>query len=238
MERASINNKKLVTLVETGKGKWMTFADAKALKGKRIYWSHMCNQHDVVSATTIGGIISEWDYALTQECESYANRQEYWADLYKNEPEKIERFKNKVAPPEMKLLKLSIRKDGLTMPVVVCDSPSDKKHPYVVVDGFHRTSVVQHEKDVNDSLCGYVPVSRLNKSIEDRITATVRHNMARGTHQVELSAKLVTMLKKHNWTNARIGMELGMDADEVLRLKQITGLAEAFKDEEFSKSWI
>lgn len=145
---------------------------------------------------------------------------------------------NKVAPPEMKLLKLSIRKDGLTMPVVVCDSPSDKKHPYVVVDGFHRTSVVQHEKDVNDSLCGYVPVSRLNKSIEDRITATVRHNMARGTHQVELSAKLVTMLNKHNWTNARIGMELGMDADEVLRLKQITGLAEAFKDEEFSKSWI
>ena len=73
---------------------------------------------------------------------------------------------------------------------------------------------------------------------EDRITSTVRHNMARGTHQVELSAKLVNMLKKHNWTNARIGMELGMDADEVLRLKQITGLAEAFKDEEFSKSWV
>lgn len=145
---------------------------------------------------------------------------------------------NKVAPPEMKLLKLSIRKDGLTMPVVVADAPNDKKHPFVVVDGFHRTTVVQREKDVNDSLCGYVPVSRLNKSIEDRITATVRHNMARGTHQVELSAKLVTMLKKHNWTNARIGIELGMDADEVLRLKQITGLAEAFKDEEFSKSWI
>lgn len=145
---------------------------------------------------------------------------------------------NKVAPPEMKLLKLSIRKDGLTMPVVVCDAPKDKKHPYVVVDGFHRTTVVQHEKDVNESLHGYVPVSRLNKSIEDRITATVRHNMARGTHQVELSAKLVTMLKKHNWTNARIGMELGMDADEVLRLKQITGLAEAFKDEDFSKSWV
>lgn len=144
---------------------------------------------------------------------------------------------NKVAPPEMKLLKLSIRKDGLTMPVVVCDAPKDKKHPYVVVDGFHRTTVVQHEKDVNESLHGYVPVSRLNKSIEDRITATVRHNMARGTHQVELSAKLVTMLKKHNWTNSRIGMELGMDADEVLRLKQITGLAEAFKDEDFSKSW-
>ena len=145
---------------------------------------------------------------------------------------------NKVAPPEMKLLKLSIRKDGITMPVVVCDTPENRKKPYTVVDGFHRTTVIQHDKEINASLHGYAPVSRLNKSLEDRITSTVRHNMARGTHQVELSAKLVTMLKKHNWTNARIGMELGMDADEVLRLKQITGLAEAFKDEEFSKSWI
>lgn len=145
---------------------------------------------------------------------------------------------NKVAPPEMKLLKLSMKKDGVTMPVVVCDTPADKKHPYTVVDGFHRTTVIQHDKDINATLHGYVPVSRLNKSLEDRITSTVRHNMARGTHQVELSAKLVAMLKKHNWTNARIGLELGMDADEVLRLKQITGLAEAFKDENFSKSWI
>lgn len=144
---------------------------------------------------------------------------------------------NSVAPPEMKLLKLSISKDGVTMPVVVCDTPENKKYPYTVVDGFHRTTVIQHDKQINESLHGYVPVSRLNKKIEDRITSTVRHNMARGTHQVELSAKLVTMLKKHNWTNARIGKELGMDADEVLRLKQITGLAEAFSDKEFSRSW-
>ena len=144
---------------------------------------------------------------------------------------------NHVAPPEMKLLTLSIRKDGVTMPVVVCDTPENKAHPYTVVDGFHRTTVIQHNKDIRESLHGYVPVSRLNKSLEDRITSTVRHNMARGTHQVELSAKLVVMLKKHNWTNARIGKELGMDADEVLRLKQITGLAEAFRDEDFSKSW-
>lgn len=144
---------------------------------------------------------------------------------------------NSVAPPEMKLLKLSISKDGVTMPVVVCDTPDNKKYPYTVVDGFHRTTVIQQDKKINESLHGYVPVSRLNKKMEDRITSTVRHNMARGTHQVELSAKLVTMLKKHNWTNARIGIELGMDADEVLRLKQITGLAEAFKDQDFSKSW-
>jgi ParB-like chromosome segregation protein Spo0J len=143
---------------------------------------------------------------------------------------------NKVAPPEMKLLTLSIMRDGVTMPVVVAEQ--DKKNkPFVVVDGFHRTTVIKNNKTINESIYGYVPVSKLNKSIEERITSTVRHNMARGTHQVELSAKLVAMLKKHNWTNARIGMELGMDADEVLRLKQITGLAELFKDKDFSNSW-
>jgi ParB-like chromosome segregation protein Spo0J len=142
---------------------------------------------------------------------------------------------NVVAPPEMTLLKLSIRKDGVTMPVVAARADGEKE--YTVVDGFHRTTIIKTCSDVNESLGGYVPLVELNKGIEDRITATVRHNIARGTHQVELSAKLVTMLKKHNWTNARIGKELGMDPDEVLRLKQITGLAEAFKDHEFSKSW-
>jgi ParB-like chromosome segregation protein Spo0J len=141
---------------------------------------------------------------------------------------------NKVAPPEMRLLELSIRKDGITMPVVVADDQEDGG--YVVVDGFHRTAVVKTCTDVRLSTGGYMPVVRLNKSVEDRITATVRHNIARGTHQVELSAKLVTALKKHNWTNERIGRELGMDPDEVLRLKQITGLAEAFADKEFSRA--
>ena len=140
---------------------------------------------------------------------------------------------NKVAPPEMQLLKLSIRKDGLTMPVVAAND-NDK---YVVVDGFHRRTHVANDKVIRESLKGYLPISKLNKNIQDRITSTVRHNMARGTHQVELSANLIVLLKKHNWTNARIGKELGMDADEVLRLKQITGLAEAFMDKEFSKSW-
>lgn len=140
---------------------------------------------------------------------------------------------NKVAPPEMELLALSIKKDGLTMPVVAARSGND----FVVVDGFHRRTQVAKNKAINESLNGYLPISLLNKSIEDRITSTVRHNMARGSHQVELSAKLVTLLKKHNWTNERIGKELGMDSDEVLRLKQITGLAEAFADNEFSKAW-
>jgi ParB-like chromosome segregation protein Spo0J len=142
---------------------------------------------------------------------------------------------NKVAPPEMRLLHLSIKKDGFTMPVVVSDKPEGGG--YIVVDGFHRTTVAKTKKDVRDSLHGYLPVVKLNKSIEERVTSTVRHNMARGSHVTELSAKLVTMLKKHNWTDERIGKELGMDAEEVLRLKQVTGLAEAFKDQTFSKSW-
>lgn len=140
---------------------------------------------------------------------------------------------NRVAPPEMKLLNLSIRKDGLTMPVVA--AKNGKRH--IVVDGFHRRKHASEDKKIRESLHGYLPVSKLNKSIEDRISSTVRHNMARGTHQVELSANLIVMLRKHNWTNARIGKELGMDADEVLRLKQITGLAELFADREFSNSW-
>lgn len=141
---------------------------------------------------------------------------------------------NRVAPPEMRLLHLSIAKDGLTMPVVVAPASDGRQ---VVVDGFHRTTIVKTKADVHASTAGYLPVVKLDKSIEDRITATVRHNMARGSHQVELTAKLVTALRKHNWTNARIGLELGMDPDEVLRLKQITGLAEAFANHEFSRAW-
>lgn len=142
---------------------------------------------------------------------------------------------NKVAPPEMKLLELSIRKDGLTMPVVVATEKKDDN--WVVVDGFHRTTACKNIPDIKESLKGYLPVSYLNKTIENRVASTVRHNMARGTHQVELSAKLVAFLKRNDWTNHRIGEELGMDPDEVLRLKQITGLAEAFQDKEFSRSW-
>ncbi|WP_343672612.1 ParB/RepB/Spo0J family partition protein [Chitinophaga sp.] len=142
---------------------------------------------------------------------------------------------NKVAPPEMKLLELSIRKDGLTMPVVVAKEKADNH--WVVVDGFHRTEVCKNIADIGAGLNGYIPVTRLDKSLENRVASTVRHNMARGTHQIELSAKLVTFLRRKDWSNERIGEELGMDPDEVLRLRQITGLAEAFQDQKFSDSW-
>lgn len=141
---------------------------------------------------------------------------------------------NKVAPPEMRLLRLSMAKDGQTMPVVVSE---DSQGLFQIVDGFHRRSIAKNTPAIREALRGYLFVVELNKSLEDRITSTVRHNMARGSHKVELTAKLVATLKKNNWTNERIGTELGMDADEVLRLKQVTGLAEAFKDEEFSRAW-
>lgn len=142
---------------------------------------------------------------------------------------------NKVAPPELKLLELSIKKDGFTMPVVV--AAEKKEGNWVVVDGFHRTAVCKDIPEIRSRLKGYLPVSLLEKNLENRVASTVRHNMARGTHQVELSAKLVAFLKRNDWSSQRIGEELGMDPDEVLRLRQITGLAEAFQDQEFSKSW-
>lgn len=134
----------------------------------------------------------------------------------------------------MKLLELSMAKDGITTPVVAAQ---DDKGRYIIVDGFHRVQVMKYFLPVAKSVDGYIPVVELNKNIDDRIAATVRHNMARGHHQTELSARLVTLLKKHNWTDEKIGKELGMDMDEVLRLKQLTGLAEAFMDREFSQSW-
>lgn len=143
---------------------------------------------------------------------------------------------NVVAPPEMRLLKHSIRRDGVTMAVVVAPDP-EKEGGKVVVDGFHRTTVVKHEPDIRDSLKGYVPVVHLDKGVADLMASTVRHNMARGTHQVELSAQLVTALTRHAWTNKRIGEELGMEPDEVLRMKQVAGLADAFADKDFSEAW-
>jgi ParB-like chromosome segregation protein Spo0J len=141
---------------------------------------------------------------------------------------------NKVAPPEMDLLELSMIRDGITMPVLAA---KNDKGRYVIIDGFHRTQVIKYFAPVQESISGYVPVIELNKDIEDRIASTVRHNIARGSHQTELSARLIGLLKKHNWTDQKIGKELGMDTEEVLRLKQLTGLAEAFGDKEFSQAW-
>ena len=143
---------------------------------------------------------------------------------------------NSVAPPEMKLLQHSIEKDGYTQPIVTWKT--DKG--YEVVDGFHRSRVGKEVPEIAERVKGYLPIVVVNtENIKrgDRISSTVRHNRARGKHSVDGMAEIVLDLKRRNWSDAKISKELGMDADEVLRLSQITGLAEMFKDREFSKSW-
>ncbi len=143
---------------------------------------------------------------------------------------------NSVAPPEMKLLEHSITEDGYTQPIV------SWRHDgvYEVVDGFHRHRVGKESKTVNGRVMGYLPLVVINSDRQDksdRIAATIRHNRARGKHKVEAMSDIVIELKRRNWSDEKIGRELGMDPDEVLRLCQITGLAECFKDQAFSEAW-
>lgn len=143
---------------------------------------------------------------------------------------------NKVAPPEMRLLEHSILEDGYTQPIVTWDRVEFRE----VIDGFHRNRVGKESKAVLERLHGYLPVTTINSTrsaSNDRMAATIRHNRARGKHQVTAMSEIVQALAKRNWGNDRISKELGMDADEVLRLKQIGGLAEMFTDREFSEAW-
>ncbi len=142
---------------------------------------------------------------------------------------------NKVAPPEMKLLYDSIKEDGYTQPIV-CYYLSDEDM-YEVVDGFHRYRVIKEHKDIFDREGGRLPVVVINRPIGDRMASTIRHNRARGAHDVDLMSNIVAELVEMGKTNAWISRHLGMSADEILRLKQITGLASLFKDGEFSNSW-
>lgn len=143
---------------------------------------------------------------------------------------------NTVAPPEMELLHTSIQEDGYTQPIVVYQHDGI----YEVVDGFHRNRVGKEYKDIHDRIHGYLPVTIINDDRHekaDRIASTIRHNRARGKHRVEAMSDIVIELKRRNWSDTKIAKELGMDADEVLRLTQITGLAEMFADKDFSEAW-
>ena len=143
---------------------------------------------------------------------------------------------NAVAPPEMELLELSITADGYTQPIVSLPNGDDRE----VVDGFHRHRVGKESAEVAARIMGYLPLVSIRTDREgkaDRIAATIRHNRARGKHQVLAMSDIVLELKRRNWSDDKIGRELGMDPDEVLRLAQITGMAEAFKDRDFSEAW-
>ncbi|MCI9007980.1 MAG: ParB-like nuclease domain-containing protein [Lachnospiraceae bacterium] len=143
---------------------------------------------------------------------------------------------NAVAPPEMKLLYESIRADGYTMPVVCYyDQTADK---YIIVDGFHRYRVMLDHPDIFEREKGRLPVSVIDKPIAERMASTIRHNRARGNHIVDLMSNIVRELHDLGRSDAWISKHLGMDEDEILRLKQITGLAELFRDIEFGRAWM
>lgn len=142
---------------------------------------------------------------------------------------------NAVAPPEMKLLYQSIKEDGYTMPIVCYYLPDDDL--YEIVDGFHRYTVMMKHRDIYDRENGMMPVVVIEKDISNRMASTIRHNRARGSHDIELMVNIVTELTKAGMGDAWILKHIGMDADELLRLKQLSGLAELFKDKEFSKSF-
>jgi ParB-like chromosome segregation protein Spo0J len=143
---------------------------------------------------------------------------------------------NNVAPPEMELLKTSILADGFTQPIVVFP----EKDNYTVIDGFHRNRVGKEIKEITEKLKGYLPVTIIRPTQEDRgdrIASTIRHNRARGKHKIDSMSDIVLELKRRNWSDEKIAKNLGMDADEILRLAQITGLKEMFADKDFSLSW-
>lgn len=143
---------------------------------------------------------------------------------------------NHVAPPEMKLLYDSIKNDGYTMPVVTYYLPDVDK--YEIVDGFHRYTIMLTHKDIYEREKGLLPVVVIDKPLTDRMASTVRHNRARGSHSIDLMVNIVAELKDAGMSDAWILKHLGMDAEELLRLKQVSGLAALFKDKEFSKGEI
>lgn len=135
----------------------------------------------------------------------------------------------------MKLLYKSILEDGYTMPIVCYYLKDIDK--YEIVDGFHRYTVMKLHKDIYEREHGLLPVSIIDKPIANRIASTIRHNRARGSHSIELMVNIVQELVESGMSDAWIMKNIGMSIEELLRLKQISGLAKLFKDEDFSKSW-
>lgn len=142
---------------------------------------------------------------------------------------------NAVAPPEMKLLYDSIKSDGYTMPIVCY---YDKlKDSYIIVDGFHRYRIMKEYTDIYERENGLLPVSVIDKPLDQRIASTIRHNRARGSHDVDLMSNIVKELHEFGRSDTWIAKHLGMEKDEILRLKQITGVADLFKEVDFGQAW-
>lgn len=142
---------------------------------------------------------------------------------------------NHVAPPEMKLLEISIWEDGYTMPIVCYYLPEEDM--YEIVDGFHRYTTMIRSERIREREGGCLPVSVIDKPIGERMASTIRHNRARGAHDLDLMSNIVSELVEIGKSDSWIIKKIGMSADELLRLKQVTGLAALFKDDDFSTAW-
>ncbi|MDN6967371.1 chromosome partitioning protein ParB [Oenococcus sp. UCMA 17063] len=142
---------------------------------------------------------------------------------------------NAVAPPEMELLYDSIKEDGYTMPIVCYYTQEDDS--YIIVDGFHRYRIITEHPDIYAREQGKLPVTVIDKPLDQRMASTIRHNRARGSHDVDLMSNIVKELHEFGRSDNWIAKHLGMDKDEILRLKQITGLASLFRDEKFGQAW-
>lgn len=143
---------------------------------------------------------------------------------------------NSVAKAEMRLLHTSISHDGYTQPVVTIYDP--ERDQYVIVDGFHRYYTMKMNQDILDACGGLLPIVVIDKSINDRMASTVRHNRARGKHSIQGMASMVFSMLDNGWEDEAICNELGMNAEELLRLKHVTGFSKLFADTEYRKAWI
>ena len=142
---------------------------------------------------------------------------------------------NKVSPPEMKLLIKSILEDGYTMPIVCYYLAEEDR--YEIVDGFHRYTAMKTCDEIAKREQGCLPVSIIDKPLSERIASTIRHNRARGSHAIDLMVDIVAQLTEAGLSDEWIMKNIGMDSDEILRLKQISGLASLFANKEFSMAW-
>lgn len=142
---------------------------------------------------------------------------------------------NAVARREMKLLYTSIKHDGYTQPIVtIWDA---EKQKYVIVDGFHRYASMVYNKDLRDLNNSEVPIVVLDKDINDRMASTIRHNRARGKHSVDGMSNIVLKMLKNGWDDAAICNELGLETEELVRLKYVTGFAKLYEGKQFSQAW-
>lgn len=142
---------------------------------------------------------------------------------------------NSVAKNEMNLLYISIKEDGYTQPIVTIFDDEIKK--FIIVDGFHRYTIMRMYKDIYESTDGHLPIVTIKKKIEDRMASTIRHNRARGKHNINGMANIVFNMLDKGMDDKTVCNNLGLSAEELIRLKHTTGFSKLFENTEYTKAW-